>query len=73
MAEITRLLERTQAFPDVNATLRLVKAFMAIEDEEARNDLLSVVEAMAQTSVGVDKAVYFELRASLSTMIERLG
>lgn len=72
MADIVKLPDRTQAFPDVNATLRLVKAFMAIEDVEARTNLLSVVEAMARVSAGDDKAVGPELRTLLSTMIERL-
>ncbi len=72
MADIIKLSDRTQAFPDVNATLRLVKAFMAIEDVEARKNLLSVAEAMARANAG-DNDVGSELRTLLSTMIERLG
>lgn len=73
MVGYIKLSDRTEAFPDVHAALRLVKAFMAIEDAEARKNLLSVVEAMARADTGTDKVAGSEVRTLLSTMIERLG
>ena len=46
MADIVRLSTRQRTMPDPKQTLRLLTAFVAIEDAEAREKLVSVAQAL---------------------------